>query len=433
MRRFAPLLLAVAFARPISLSAQTPAAPAPTAGPTLRALVGNLFKFGECGEALCLQVNAAVHGLHFAPSAQAASGTLIGFFTDAIGNSVSNIPISSASGGVTFSFRGGAPVKTSVSTGPIFAERAATVGRGRLVVGANVTSLNFTTFRGLPLNNLEFNFTHQNVGSPVYGDPLFENDVIQVHANVDLNLLVTTASLTYGLLDNLDVGVAVPIVRASLNGTSIGTIIPFGENSPHMFGTPDAPTLSSTGSAKGSSFGIGDVALRAKLNLSESKGLALFGDVRLPTGDPDQLSGSGSASVRAMGVYSHRYHDMTPHVNLGLLVRTATTQKNAVISALGFDQLVSESITIAFDVLGEIQIGENAVAAPKPVQLDVPYVRTITPTNLPNSRDNVIRAAFGMKYTTKHGLTALLNALVPVRAGGLQPAVAWTAGLEYSY
>ena len=434
MRPFGTLLSLVALASAFSLrvQAQSPA-PKATGGTSLRAQVADLFSFGECGEALCLKVNAAVHGLHYSPSVQSATGSLINFFTDAIGNSVSNVPISSSSGGVTFSFRGGAPVKTSVSTGPIFAERAQTLGRGRFVGGANVTALRFTTFRGLPMDQLEFNFAHQNVGSPIFGNPEFENDVIQVRANVDLNLVITTATLTYGLLDNLDVGLAIPLVRAGLSGTSVGSVIPFGPSTPHFFGSEGAPSLQATGAISGSSVGLGDIAARVKLNVSEARGLALFGDVRLPTGDADELRGSGAVSFRALGVYSKRYHDMTPHANLGVLVRTGASQKNAIVSTLGFDQLVSPSITFAADVLAELQIGANAVPLPSPVTITAPFLRTIIPTNLPGSRDHLVRAAFGVKYTTRGGLTALLNALVPLRSGSLQPAVAWTAGMEYAF
>lgn len=430
MNRFGMSLTFATLVFPLALGAQTP--PAPAANASLRSKVADLFRFGDCGEALCLQVNAAVHGLHYTPSAQGATASLINFFTDAIGNSVSNIPISSSSGSITFQMRGTESVQSSVSTGPIFAERARTIGRGRLVGGFNVTALQFKTFRGLPLDQLEFNFSHQNVGSPVYGDPEFENDVIQVHADVGLNLVVTTASMTYGLLDNLDVGVAIPIVRAGLSGSSIGTVIPFGPNSPHAFGSDNSRSLTSTGSVNGSSIGVGDIAARAKLALTADRKFAIFGDVRLPTGDAEELRGSGALSVRALGVYSGRYRDMSPHVNAGFLVRTGDSHKNAILSAVGFDQLVSESLTFAADVLAEVQIGDNVFAAPEPVVLTAPYTRSIIPTNLPDTKDHVVSAAFGMKYKARNGLTALLNALVPVRSGGLQPHVAWTLGVEYS-
>ncbi len=407
----------------------------PAQAQTLKQQVNNLFRFGECGEALCLQVNAGVHGLHYAPSATQASGALIGFFADAIGAAVSNLPISSSSGGVTFAFQGGRPVKTSTSSGPIFAERGQTLGRGQLLGGANVTSLSFATFRGLPLDQLNFNFAHQNVGSPVLGDPSFENDVISVRSDLNLNVFVTTAFVTYGLLDRLDVGVALPFVRTSLNGTSRGTIMPFTENSPHFFGTPGSPTLTADGATSASSIGIGDIAVRVKANLSQSEtaGLALFGDVRLPTGDADNFRGAGSLSARVLGAYSGRYGSFSPHINAGMLLRTDSLQNNAAIAIVGFDQLINDAWTLAFDVLSEYQLGENKIALPQPVQLTVPFVRSIEPTNIPGFRDHVVSGSIGAKYTTARGLTTVFNTLVPIKTGGLQPRIAFTAGVEYSF
>ncbi len=410
-------------------------APLHAQGASLKQQVNNLFRFGECGEALCLQVNADVHGLHYAPSATQASGALIDFFADAIGTSVSNLPISSSSGGVTFAFVGGRPVKTSTSSGPIFAERGQTLGKGQILGGANVTSLNFSTFRGLALDQINFNFSHQNVGSPVYGDPSFENDVIQVRSDLDISVLVTTAFLTYGLLDRLDIGIAVPIVRSSLGGSSVGSVLPFGPGSPHFFGTPSSPTLTANGTTSGTSFGLGDVAVRVKANLSQSEiaDFGLFGDVRLPTGDADNFRGAGALSARLLGAYSGRYGNFSPHVNAGLLLRTDSLQNNAAIAIVGFDQLINDRVTFAFDVLSEYQIGDNKVALPPDVQLQAPFVRTISPTNIPGIKDHVVSGSVGFKYTTARGVTSVLNALVPIKTGGLQPRIAFTAGLEYSF
>ncbi len=427
MRRFsAAALVAALLVAPASASAQVQ---------TLKQQVNNLFRFGECGEALCLAVNADVHGLHYAPSATQASGALINFFADAIGAAVSNLPISSSSGGVTFSFKGGRPVKTSTSSGPIFAERGQTIGRGQLLTGANVTSLRFATFRGLPLDQLDFNFVHQNVGSPVIGDPAFENDVINVRSSMDLNILVTTAFVTYGLLDRLDIGLAVPLVRASLDGTSHGTMIPFGPNTPHLFGTTANPSLTADGSTSGSSVGLGDVAVRMKANLAQTptSAFALFGDVRLPTGDENNFRGAGALSARVLGAYSGRYRAFSPHINAGYLLRSDTLQSNAIVGTAGFDQLINDSWTLAVDVLSEYQLGANKVLLPEPVVITAPYIRSITPTNIPGAKDHVVSGSIGAKYTTARGLTTVLNALIPIKMGGLQPRIAFTAGLEYSF
>ena len=419
----------------VALIALSPLLSTPSDAQSLRSRMADLFRFGECGEALCLQVNAAVHGLHYVPSASAASGAVLEFFTDAIANSASAIPISSSSGGVSFSFRGGAPVQTSVSSGPIFAERAQTLGRGRVLTGGNVTAVSFATFRGLPLDRIFFNFPHQNVGSPVYGDPEFENDVIQVRARIDLDLVVTTAFVNYGLFDTIDVGVAIPFVRTSLSGTSTGEVFPFGAGTPHLFGTAAAPSLAVTGSTDGSSVGLGDIAARVKVALvqGDSAGLSLFGDVRFPTGDEEELRGAGDWSFRALGVYSARLGGFSPHVNAGALIRGDDRRNNALLATVGFDQLLSASTTLAVDVLGEYQLGENKTEIPAPVQITAPYPRTITRTNLPDSKDHTVRGALGVKYARPGGLAALINALVPIRHGSLQPRVAWTAGVEYSF
>lgn len=411
------------------------AAPLHAQSETLKGKVNDLFRFGECGEALCLQVNASVHGLHYAPSATQASGALIGFFADAIGSAVSNLPISSSSGGVTFAFSGGQPVKTSTSSGPIFAERGQTLGRGQMLMGANVTSLSFATFRGVPLDQLSFNFTHQNVGDPVMGNPEFENDIISVRSDLSLNVFVTTAFLTYGVMDKLDVGVAVPLVRTSLSGTSFGSVLPFSASSPHQFGTDANPSLTATGSTSGSSIGVGDIAVRVKANLSqtETAGLALFGDIRLPTGDADNFRGAGSLSARVLGAYSGRYGNFSPHVNAGLLLRTDSLQNNAALATIGFDQLLTDSWTLAFDVLSETQLGDNKVVLPDPVRITQPFLRDIDPTNIPGTKDHVISSSFGVKYTSARGITTVFNTLIPFRTGALQPRIAFTAGLEYSF
>src|SRR5262249_60886648 len=90
----------------------------------------------------------------------------ISFLTNSIGSNVANLPVSAASGGSTFSFQGGVPVRTSTSTGPIFAERAQTLGRGRVLATVTRSGIDFKTFRGVSLDNLKFTFTHANVDFP---------------------------------------------------------------------------------------------------------------------------------------------------------------------------------------------------------------------------------------------------------------------------
>ena len=167
----------------------------------MRDRIRELFSFGECGRPLCLDnsVNATNgHGDHFIPDLIARNGAILGFLADAIAANASNLPLSASASGETYRFVGGLPVKTSSSLGPIFGERAQTLGKNRWVVGANMSAVNFTSIRGVPLNNIILNFTHDDVPPAGLGQPLRENDVLQVQLDLNVNLLVSTFFATWG-------------------------------------------------------------------------------------------------------------------------------------------------------------------------------------------------------------------------------------------
>src|SRR5215203_5095343 len=127
------------------------AASRPAEAQDLRELLSDLFIFGDGEDQLTLGGTSdpdnpdsiRIHGNHFVPAAVASNGTVISFLTNSIGSNVANVPVSSTSGGSTFSFEGGVPTRTSTSAGPIFGERAQTLGKGRLLAGLSHTGLNF--------------------------------------------------------------------------------------------------------------------------------------------------------------------------------------------------------------------------------------------------------------------------------------------------
>lgn len=422
-------------------------APAPMAGQGLRDKISELFVFTPGQQPLFLG-GTGTHENHFITSASTQNGVLISFIGNAVGASVASIPLSATSGGSTFRFEGGAPVRTSVSPGPILAERALTLGKGRVFVGANMNRLKFESLRGVRLDDIRLNFVHENVDTPAcdsietqdcapYGVPRLENDVIALRLGLDLEMTVTSFFVSFGLLDRLDVGVAVPIVSTSLVGQSDVQIISFAESTAaHFFGgTPANPQLSSTRSTAGSASGIGDVAARVKVNLmrSERTSFALLADARFPTGSAEDLLGSGHFSARALGVLSAQLGPFSPHANVGVLLRNTDSLNNAVLVTVGFDHVMAHWATIAADVVTQFQVGENKIRVPGTVTYDVPFVRTVEPTNIPNQRDDLINASFGFKFLTGSGVTIVTNALLPFNEGGLRPNLMWTAGLEYNF
>ena len=403
----------------------------------MRDRIRELFSFGECGRPLCLDnsINATNgHGDHFLPDVIANNGAILGFLTDAIAASAANLPLSATASGVTFRFVGGLPVRTSTSLGPIFGERAQTLGKGRFVVGANMSALNFTSLRGVPLNQIILNFSHDDVPPAGLGQPLRENDVLQVKLDLSVNLLVTTFYTTWGISDHVDIGLAVPMVHTGMTGRSRGQFFPFGIPTSHFFAGDSArPVLSASAATFGSATGLGDIALRAKWSMygDQNAGVAFMADARLPTGSDEDLTGSGHMSVRGILLASTRLGDFAPHVNVGYAARGG--RNDAILAAGGFDQPLSSWATIAVDALTEWQVGESSLKLPGDVHYEFPVARTISPTNIPNIKDHRMYGSFGMKFRTPGGPILVANALMPLRRGGLESRFIWTLGLDGNF
>lgn len=437
------LLLCAAAARPLHAQA-------------LEDRLTDLFIFGQGDDALFLGGSAAadnpaiqVHGAHFVPSAVEGNATIISFLTNSISTNVANIPVSASSGGETFRFQGATPTRTSISTGPIYAERAQTLGRGRLFVSLARSGLHYETLRGVPLDAVPLVFTHQNVDFPNcdaifggdctrYGVPAFENEVIDFTLGLDVEVDVTAFVLTYGVNDRIDLGVVLPVVKTSLRGTSTATIIPFGVTGPppHFFaGTEDAPVLTASRFTEGSSSGLGDVSARLKVNLREASpvSVALLAEGRFPTGSEEDLRGSGSVALRGLGIVSARLGTFSPHANIGYQYRGRSLDPDVFLLTAGFDQLLAPWATLAADLISEFPVGTSRIQVPGEVVLEAPFRRTIRTSSIPDRRDDIINASLGTKLTIPRAVTFIANGAFPLNRGGMRPDVLWTLGVEYTF
>jgi hypothetical protein len=420
------------------------AAPLQAQSGGLSGLIPDLFSFGDCGEPLCLNssVNAATgHGSHYIGSTVQGTDNLIGFLSGAIAAAVSSVPVSTATSAVAFRFEGGRPVREVRSGGPIFGERVQTLGKGRLLLGVNLTAVDFNSVRGVPLDNVVFNFTHENTGRPNFppdtalGSPPFENDVIAVNTSIDLNLQTALLFLTYGLTDRIDIGVELPLVRSDLSGGSIAHVVPFTNPTPHFFGTAANPSLNAGSTIDGSATGIGDVGARLKVNLggSDRGAFGLLADVRFPTGNEEDFQGSGEYAVRGLMIVSGRFGNFSPHLNGGYLWRSGKSLTDAVLVTAGFDQLMAPWATLAFDVITQWQAGTSPLILPGTVTFTTPYVRHVEPTNIPDRDDDLIDGSLGFKFLVGNALTLVTNVLVPLNNGGMRADWAGTIGIERTF
>lgn len=417
--------LAVLFAAmPSALAAQQ----------SLTGQIGDLIRFGSCGQPLCLVTGAGTHQTHFLISAQSASTQLSEFLTNSITASVGRLPISATSSGTSFKFVNGAPVQSTSSFGPIFAERAATMGQGRYLIGVSTSNIAFSKLRGQSMDKISINLTHQDVGAPGLGNDPTESDVVGIDLKMKISLQVSTLSATYGVTDRLDVSVAVPIIASSLEATGFAQIYnPTGLITGfHNFGTVQAPTSSARDTVKGSSSGLGDITARAKFNIknTSTSGLAILANVRIPIGDESNFRGAGAVAANALLIGSATYGNFSPHANVGYALRTGTSENNALLGSFGFDQMLNKRATLAVDILSEFQAGGDAGKLPPNVTFSAASpVRTVQGSNIPNEKDNPIALSAGGRFLV-NGYTLLANGVKPIKSGGMQANFIWTLGLE---
>ena len=422
----------------------------------LRGKISDLFIFGAGQDPLFLAgsgdpnnpAGLRAHGEHFVPSSAAENFAVITFVTDALGRNVANMPIGSTSGSETFRFVGGVPVRTSTSAGPIFAERPQTLGKGRVLAGVNRSGFRFSTIRGVDMKDIDLVFTHQNVDFPgcattfgddcaKYGVPNFENDAMAFNLSIDLDVRVTSLFLTYGINDRLDVGLVMPIVQAEFTGSSRAEMQPFGgTTAAHYFsGTSANPVLAAERHTQGEASGLGDVAVRLKANLrsTPNASLGFLIDARFPTGSEKDLLGAGSFAGRALAIVSSKFGDFSPHLNIGYLHRAGARQNDAVLGTAGFDHRLGAGVTLAADLVSELQVGDSKLVLPETLHYEAPFRRTLNPTEIPDMRDDIINGSFGFKIAAAKNLTGVLNTLFPLNRGGLRSDLIYTAGLEYSF
>src|SRR5262249_44775743 len=121
------------------------------------------------------------------------------------GSQVSSFPLGSSAGGFNWTFDPvlGVFSRASDSFGPVFAERAMTVGRRQLNVGMNYQRATFDSLQGKSLDGE----VKTVVGFTRPGAAVLLEDSLTLKLSTDTVGLFAT----YGVTDRWDLGVAVPI------------------------------------------------------------------------------------------------------------------------------------------------------------------------------------------------------------------------------
>ena len=108
--------------------------------------------------------------------------------------------------------------------GPMLAERPHTMGKGRMAIGWSYQQVNWTSLDGNDLDSLQFRIDHKDVN----GDGVLtgqETDYIIVDLDMKLEQDYVDFYFEYGLTNNFDVAIVVPIVQTNLEMTAQAGLI----------------------------------------------------------------------------------------------------------------------------------------------------------------------------------------------------------------
>jgi hypothetical protein len=252
-----------------------------------------------------------------------------------IATALSIIPLSSPASGVIQRVdpETGVPLSASGTLGPIFTERAETIGKHRFYVGFSNQDLHFTSYNGSSLNAINLLYPGGQSSALNVSGTALQTEPATVSIGMDVKVTQNIAFLTYGITDNLDISVGLPVVHSSVAARTWNGQIYAGNGyaAPTCWCvdtfTPGSPTmeLPQIGLASASKTGFGDLLVRGKAAVLNRKHtvIAVGADLRFPTGDAKNYLGVGATSVKpftAVSFFSKPLGNgivMSPHFDAG--------------------------------------------------------------------------------------------------------------------
>ncbi|HEY3839260.1 MAG TPA: hypothetical protein VGL72_21955, partial [Bryobacteraceae bacterium] len=308
-----------------------------------------------------------------------------GVLNQSIATALSVIPISSPASGMIAKVDPltGGELPASSTLGPIFTERAETIGKGHFYIGFSHQDYHFTSFNGKSLNGLTVLYPGGDKTSLSLGSTAVSTYPVTYNLGLDVRFSQDIAFITYGVTNRVDVSIGLPEVHAAVAARTYNGISWDGgglagqsiNGNPNCWCAttlaPATPLLQQpvVGSSSMSKTGFGDLILRAKGTVLESPGkvLALGVDVRLPTGDAANYLGAGAASVKpfaAVSFYSKPINNflvLSPHATLGwqfvgksVLGGTLTPTQQSVTTATGPVAYFGAPFLVAKDFLPDV-------------------------------------------------------------------------------
>jgi hypothetical protein len=324
---------------------------------------------------------------------------------------LASVPLATSSGGFLYRFNPaiGTMERAASTFGALFVERALTIGRGRASFGVSTSESSFDRLDGAPLTDGTLLTTanrFRDESAP------FDTETL----TLDIHAATTTVFGSVGVTDRLEIGGALPLVRLSLEGRRVNVY---------------RGTTYLQASAQASASGVGDAAIRAKYTLvaGGQGSVAAAGELRLPTGDRENLLGAGSRSYRLLGVASYERGAFAVHGNGGI-VRGGVShevQAGGAASAAVHPRVTVSGEMMLRRVLTLHAVELVAAAHPQIAGVDTLRLSAAAPGT------TLMRAVGGVKWNVVGALALGGHLAFPLVEHGLTARVTPTFALEYAF
>jgi hypothetical protein len=331
-----------------------------------------------------------------------------------------SLPVPSASSGITFTFDPATSAfeRDTEVLGQLFLERAHPIGKGRFNVSITYQYVDTDEVDGRALDSLS---DLKPIRDPTTGR-LF------VIPRFDLSLVTheMTTSFTYGVTDDLEVNLAVPVLHSTLDVDPLLRQIDGGRIQ--------------TGSENDTELGVGDIFVRGKYRFLRSRlGEVAAGLVfRLPSGNENDFQGTGLFEVDPRLYASTPVVTLAPpiraqgFVNTGFDLTPQDSSRSEFRWGVGVDVMLATRMTLSVALLGR-----------------EPFARLLPPGTLDVTRANGSRSAiFDLRlgrpsyYDVSVGarvnlwrdsVFGIFNVVVPANQDGVRASVIPLVGIEATF
>ena len=366
-----------------------------------------------------------------------ASGSAFDSLANVIADTAArSIPVVSSSAGFTYRFNPELEVfeRTSETLGPIFLERPDTLGRSKININVSFQYVQFDAFDGTSLRRLEApDPIVTRVTGP--GGALLGFTANRLQYRLRIQDYVTALSFTYGLLDDLDVNLLVPLIQTNF---SAGVT-----SQQEAVAGPDGIFTSSvgpprTGSTKGDSFGVGDLLLRLKYQLPQLAFLksAAGLQLRLPSGRDEDFQGIGSFEASpSLFLSTVLWSRVEPYVNGAIDLLADDVGRSQARYGVGTDVDVTRRLGLAFAFLGRSEFGRSAPSGETDFLHLVngrPELRPLLGIDF--SRKDFFDFSFGARAVVWRGIMVFANGIYALNDAGLRnDTIIPTVGFEGTF